>query len=216
MNLPPTGNTNAPGADASGSPGIETMNLPTMGNTFSLGLTKRPRKTLRDHLTNRRVQLWTGGGIALFITVIFLAAFSGGTIQKDKKPQPDKNPSVAAPASKPPPLAVSPFDRKGDHALSFDGKDDYVEIPTLKYDGSYPLTIEATVICRRIAKNLGGVAAIFGNGSRSLISYRNSDIRFWAVSQIAASGKLQNSQTIQSSVVFGRKVHLGSSNRPKP
>ena len=32
-----------------------------------------------------------------------------------------------------------------DYALSFDGKDDYVEIPSLKYDGSYPLTIELTV-----------------------------------------------------------------------
>ena len=28
------------------------------------------------------------------------------------------------------------------HVLRFDGLDDYVEIPTLKYDGSHPLTIE--------------------------------------------------------------------------
>ena len=33
----------------------------------------------------------------------------------------------------------------GDYALSFDGKDDYVLIPSLKYDGSHPITIEANV-----------------------------------------------------------------------
>lgn len=43
------------------------------------------------------------------------------------------------------------------YALEFDGKDDHVEIPTLKYDGTHPITIEATI--RRGLKN----GAIFGN-----------------------------------------------------
>ncbi|MDB5336523.1 MAG: hypothetical protein JWN70_2142 [Planctomycetaceae bacterium] len=34
-------------------------------------------------------------------------------------------------------------------ALDFDGVDDCVELPTLKYDGSHPLTIEARVLPRR-------------------------------------------------------------------
>ncbi len=33
----------------------------------------------------------------------------------------------------------------GTAALWFDGKDDYVDVPSLKYDGSHPITIEASV-----------------------------------------------------------------------
>ncbi len=36
-----------------------------------------------------------------------------------------------------------------DFALEFDGVDDCVELPTLKFDGSHPLTIEARVLPRR-------------------------------------------------------------------
>jgi len=44
------------------------------------------------------------------------------------------------------PRAVAGLRKGGDnYALLFDGKPDCVEIPTLKYDGSHPITIEATV-----------------------------------------------------------------------
>lgn len=35
--------------------------------------------------------------------------------------------------------------RRADYALSFDGDDDCVAIPSLRYDGSHPITVEATV-----------------------------------------------------------------------
>lgn len=37
------------------------------------------------------------------------------------------------------------------HALEFNGVDQYVEVPTLKFDGSHPLTIEARVVPHRRA-----------------------------------------------------------------
>ena len=46
-------------------------------------------------------------------------------------------------------------------ALQFDGKDDYVEIPTFKYDGSHPITIEATV---RPASLKPGHSFVVGDG----------------------------------------------------
>ncbi len=51
--------------------------------------------------------------------------------------------------SVPIPVAAPPVNNL-DYALSFDGKDDYVKIPTLKYDGSHPLTIELTATPRSI------------------------------------------------------------------
>ncbi len=38
-----------------------------------------------------------------------------------------------------------------DYALEFNGVDQYVELPTLKFDGSHPLTIEARVMPHRLA-----------------------------------------------------------------
>ncbi|MFQ5734381.1 MAG: protein kinase, partial [Planctomycetaceae bacterium] len=92
----------------------ETSKSDVFEETLSLGLTKNPRKTLRDHLGSRHVQLCGGAGVAVLAAVILIATFSGGEKQKDKqhdkKPKPDNNPIAAA--SKPPPLAALPFDEK--------------------------------------------------------------------------------------------------------
>jgi serine/threonine protein kinase len=48
----------------------------------------------------------------------------------------------------------------GQAALYFDGDGDYVDIPTLKYDGSHPITIEASV---RYADQPGDVAVAVSN-----------------------------------------------------
>jgi hypothetical protein len=45
-------------------------------------------------------------------------------------------------------------------ALEFNGKDSYVDLPTLKYDGSHPITIEATIIPYQVAKR----SAVITNG----------------------------------------------------
>ena len=42
-------------------------------------------------------------------------------------------------------VARAPEARPSGHQLQFDGVDDYVDIPTLKYDGNGPLTVEAVV-----------------------------------------------------------------------
>jgi len=53
---------------------------------------------------------------------------------------------TASPGGPTPPRAVAGLRKGGDnYALEFGGKPDCVEIPTLKYDGSHPITIEATV-----------------------------------------------------------------------
>jgi hypothetical protein len=45
-----------------------------------------------------------------------------------------------------PPTGISnPQSPADGNALEFNGKDSHVELPTLTYDGSYPLTIEATI-----------------------------------------------------------------------
>ena len=36
--------------------------------------------------------------------------------------------------------------RTTDFALEFNGKDSYVDLPTLRYDGSHPITLEATIV----------------------------------------------------------------------
>ena len=46
------------------------------------------------------------------------------------------------------------------YALSFDGVDDYVDIPSLKYDGSHPLTIEVTVIPDRIHESSARIVSL--------------------------------------------------------
>ena len=32
------------------------------------------------------------------------------------------------------------------YALEFNGQDSYVDLPTLRYDGSHPITLEATIV----------------------------------------------------------------------
>lgn len=43
------------------------------------------------------------------------------------------------------PLAIPPRSAGG-FALEFNGKDSYVDLPTVRYDGSHPITLEATII----------------------------------------------------------------------
>ena len=59
-------------------------------------------------------------------------------------------------------------------ALQFDGVDDYVDIPSLRYDGTHPVTIEAYVIPAE--SNTGRAADIVSYGSRMNIAQH---YRFW-------------------------------------
>jgi predicted Ser/Thr protein kinase len=60
-------------------------------------------------------------------------------------PQPPKTPEAVTKTTQRPPWDRITLPHTGNWALEFDGEDDYVDIPTLKYDGSPPITIEAVV-----------------------------------------------------------------------
>jgi serine/threonine protein kinase/WD40 repeat protein/formylglycine-generating enzyme required for sulfatase activity len=90
----------------------------------------------------------------------------------------------------------------GNFQLSFDGVDDYVEIPSLKYDGSHPLTIEAYVKPREPKDE--AVMQIFGpNAWMSLAGGKNSWVTLSAVrNQHLARG--------HNLVPVGEGVHLAA------
>jgi eukaryotic-like serine/threonine-protein kinase len=52
-------------------------------------------------------------------------------------------------------------------ALEFNGKDTFVDLPTLHYDGSHPITIEATIVAHQIVKR-GTVIGNRGSGGMGL------------------------------------------------
>ena len=123
------------------SPATEpTVNVPeetiAAGGSFSLGLTKRPKKTWKDYLHNRNVQIF-GGGVLLFAAGLVVFAFFGPPRKTGNRP--DESPR----STEQPPV------RKKNYALSFDGKDDYVVIRSLNYDGTHPITFEATCRTKR-------------------------------------------------------------------
>jgi len=72
-------------------------------------------------------------------------------IQKNSKNSHAENESTRVRSA--PTQTVVPSTVSVDLALSFDGKDDYVDLGSLKYDGSHPLTIELTAIPRSVRPN---------------------------------------------------------------
>jgi len=76
-------------------------------------LARRPQKSLRGHLGDRRAQLWGGGTVACFVAVILAAVFFGsGHDNGETNDQPPSRKRQPAEIIKPPPLAASPFDEK--------------------------------------------------------------------------------------------------------
>ena len=70
------------------------------------------------------------------------------------------------------PGQAGPFGAGRDnYALDFDGKSSYVDIPTLTYDGTHPITLEATVTPAEVKNSAiltdtqyGGVGLNLGGG----------------------------------------------------
>ncbi len=70
--------------------------------------------------------------------------------------------TLAAPTSNPKsPIENPKSTYAGGFALEFNGKDSHVDLPTLKYDGSHPITLEASVVVHRLEQ--GG--HVFGGGT---------------------------------------------------
>eukprot|EP00913_Durusdinium_trenchii_P028382 g26610.t1 len=91
-------------------------------------------------------------------------------------------------------------------ALEFDGKDDYVEISSLKYDASHPLTWEARVVPLAI---MGGIGAIIdGGGESQVILSTSADGKKWLAGRVFATAEGAEYQYSKIAVQIGRSVHL--------
>ena len=90
---------------------------------------------------------------------------------------------VAKPKPTPTPKSVTASSSGGNWALEFDGKDDWVQIPKLDYDGTYPITIEAYA---KPAIGMGSGAVIHTRGC--LLDRSDSDPAYWQLMIVTSSG----------------------------
>ena len=82
--------------------------------------------------------------------------------------------AAAVKASKVEPLPDAAESGSANHALEFDGKTSYVQMPTLKFDGSHPITLEAYVTPRRADVDQNIVGDHHGTGIALKIHPRGS------------------------------------------
>lgn len=95
---------------------------------------------------------------------LLLAAGACGLSSAGEKPAGDEENPAATPAAEASPLL---------YGLDFDGADDYVEIADFRYDGTYPITIEAIVLPHSDQKG-----TVFADYERSGVGLHLRDGRF--------------------------------------
>ena len=106
------------------------------------------------------------------------------------------------PVSRPAPQIAT--DRVPNHALKFDGIDDFVKTP-LKYDGTHPITIEAHLTPDRSRRKFG----IVTNAElRGLGLYRDGES--WRVSGYSAGSKGAPRVSSAGRPELGRRVHVAA------
>lgn len=89
-----------------------------------------------------------------------------------------------------------------DYALEFDGWDDFVDVPSLKYDGSHPLTIEAYVT----PQELGVSPAVASMGG--IVLNINHERKLWNIVGTSAKNQGFVFARPDAPVSLGRRIHL--------
>ena len=96
-------------------------------------------------------------------------------------------------------------------ALEFDGTDDYVEIPSLRYDASHPVTFEAVVCPTEFKEStIVVVAQLCSLGGRNTSGSVDHPVWKW-VSWGNVSEKIFVQQISEHTIDLGRSVHLATS-----
>jgi Tol biopolymer transport system component len=96
---------------------------------------------------------------------------------------------------------------QGGFALEFNGKDSYVDLPTLRYDGSHPITIEATVV----SHGADAAATIIGDAKGTGLALQFPDENKGVANVIASEN--EQDFTIAASkdaVMPHRQVHVAA------
>ncbi|MCA9007907.1 MAG: protein kinase, partial [Planctomycetaceae bacterium] len=100
--------------------------------------------------------------------------------------------------------------RTEDFALAFDGEDDYVELPLTTNDLEYPLTVEATVLCRQ-QKAVGEVPIVslfFQDGIHQLLGYDFEDGNWLALKK--TSGHMSEKKSSSRPGLLLEKTQLAA------
>jgi hypothetical protein len=83
--------------------------------------------------------------------------------------------AIAAPTPNPKSKIQKPKSGSpGGFALEFNGQDSYVDLPTLRYDGSHPITLEATIVpypLKEYATVLGDASALGGGNNAGMMMH---------------------------------------------
>lgn len=97
-----------------------------------------------------------------------------------------------------------------DFALAFDGEDDYVELPLTTKDLDYPLTVEATVLCRQ-QKAIGEIPIVslfFQNGIQQLLGYDFEDGNWLALQK--TDGHMSEKKSRSRPGLLEEKIQLAA------
>ena len=91
--------------------------------------------------------------------------------------------------------------QRAQFALTFDGKRNWIDIPTLKFDGSHPITLEAHVTLDADSGDRNIIGDHWGKG----IALKVSEGPIW---RLASGGRLTTDLANSEAAAVGRRVHV--------